>query len=291
MNILFVCTGNTCRSPMAEGIINTLVDDLDIVATSAGIMARDGENISENSYLVMKDMGVDLGSHRAKILDQATLDKQDLIITMSNSHKDMIMDNFHTKGNIYTLYEYVDGESKDISDPYGMSYEVYIKTRDEIKKGIIKMIEKIKELQAGKIVGIGSDHGGYPLKEEIKSLLEELEIKYIDYGTNTEESVDYPEYGRRVANAVVSGEVNSGIVICGTGIGISIAANKVKGIRCALCSDTYSARMSKNHNNANMLSLGARVLGIDLAKEITKAWLSEEFEGGRHERRVNDIEK
>lgn len=141
-----------------------------------------------------------------------------------------------------------------------------------------------------KKVGIGSDHGGFQLKESIKEYLEELNIEYEDYGTNNEESVDYPEYGKKVANGVMTGEVEKGIVICGTGIGISLAANKVKGIRCALCSDTYSARMSRAHNNANMLALGGRVLGVDLAKEIVRVWLEEEFQGGRHERRVNQIE-
>ena len=138
-------------------------------------------------------------------------------------------------------------------------------------------------------IGIGSDHGGFPLKESIKSYLEEQDIEYIDYGTNSLDSVDYPDYGRKVAEGVVSGEVERAIVICGTGIGISIAANKVKGIRCALCSDTYSARMSREHNNANVLALGGRVLGVDLAMEIVKTWLEGSFEGGRHERRVKKI--
>lgn len=138
-------------------------------------------------------------------------------------------------------------------------------------------------------IGIGSDHGGFPLKESIKLYLEEQDIEYIDYGTNSLDSVDYPDYGRKVAEGVVSGEVDRSIVICGTGIGISIAANKVKGIRCALCADTYSARMSMEHNNANVLALGGRVLGVDLALEIVKVWLTGKFEGGRHERRVNKI--
>lgn len=138
-------------------------------------------------------------------------------------------------------------------------------------------------------IGIGSDHGGYELKEIVKDFLEKEGIEYIDYGTNSRDSVDYPDYGKGVADAVVSKEVDRGIVICGTGIGISIAANKVKGIRCALCGDTYSARMSREHNNANMLALGARVLGVDLALEIVNAWLKSEFQGGRHEKRVNKI--
>lgn len=138
-------------------------------------------------------------------------------------------------------------------------------------------------------VGLGSDHGGFELKEHIKEYLEKQGIEYIDYGTYSADSVDYPDYGKKLSQAVVSGEVDRGIAICGTGIGISIACNKVKGIRCALCSDTYSARMSVEHNNANILALGGRVLGKDLALEIVSTWLKAKFQGGRHERRINKI--
>jgi len=138
-------------------------------------------------------------------------------------------------------------------------------------------------------IGIGSDHGGFELKEVIKEYLGKLDIEYIDYGTYSKESVDYPDYGKKLADAVVAKEIDRGIVICGTGIGISISANKVKGIRCALCGDTYSARMSREHNDANVLALGARVLGIDLALEIVSVWLKSEFQGGRHLIRVNKI--
>lgn len=138
-------------------------------------------------------------------------------------------------------------------------------------------------------IGIGSDHGGLNLKEDIKKYFDEQNIEYIDYGTNSTDSVDYPDYGKKVAEAVVNKEVDRAIVICGTGIGISIAANKVKGIRCALCGDTYSARMSREHNDANILALGGRVLGVDLAMEIVATWLLAEFQGGRHERRVKKI--
>ncbi|WP_373600426.1 ribose 5-phosphate isomerase B [Paraclostridium bifermentans] len=144
-------------------------------------------------------------------------------------------------------------------------------------------------------IGLGSDHGGYNLKEEIKKHLEAKGIECVDFGTeNSIDSVDYPIYGEKVAKAVVSKEVDYGILCCGTGIGISLAANKVKGIRCAVVSDTFSARMSKAHNNANMLSLGERVIGRGLALEIVDAWINTEFEGERHLRRVNmlnDIEQ
>ncbi|MFR4163938.1 MAG: ribose 5-phosphate isomerase B [Paraclostridium sordellii] len=144
-------------------------------------------------------------------------------------------------------------------------------------------------------IGLGSDHGGYNLKEEIKKHLESKGIECVDFGTeNGVDSVDYPIYGEKVAKAVVNKDVDYGILCCGTGIGISLAANKVKGIRCAVVSDTFSAKMSKAHNNANMLSLGERVIGKGLALEIVDAWINAEFEGERHLRRVNmlnDIEE
>ncbi|MSU00175.1 ribose 5-phosphate isomerase B [Tissierella pigra] len=138
-------------------------------------------------------------------------------------------------------------------------------------------------------IGIGSDHGGFELKEYIKEYLNKEGIEYIDYGTNSMDSVDYPDYGKKVSEAVVSKEVDRAIVVCGTGIGISIACNKVKGIRCALCGDTYSARMSREHNDANILALGGRVVGRDLAMEIVGVWLKTEFANGRHKGRVEKI--
>lgn len=140
-------------------------------------------------------------------------------------------------------------------------------------------------------IGIASDHGGFGLKEEIKKYFDEKKIVYIDYGTDSTDSVDYPDYGKKAAEAVIRGEVEKAIVICGTGIGISISANKVDGIRCALCSETYSARMSREHNDANVLALGARVLGVDLALEIVETWLEGKFQGGRHQRRVEKMNK
>lgn len=136
---------------------------------------------------------------------------------------------------------------------------------------------------------LASDHGGFELKEIIKNHLVSCGYDVEDMGTYDTTSVDYPDYGRKAAEAVASGNADKGIVVCGTGIGISISANKVKGIRCALCTDEYMARMSRKHNDANMLALGGRVLGSELAIAITEAWLSTDFEGGRHSRRVDKI--
>ena len=138
-------------------------------------------------------------------------------------------------------------------------------------------------------IAIGCDHGGFNLKNEVAKYLTEKGIEVMDLGIKELESVDYPEYGAKVAEAVKEGKADYGIVCCGTGMGISMAANKVPGIRCAVVSDTFTAEMSKAHNNANMLALGERVLGVGLALKIVETWIKAEFEGGRHERRVNKI--
>lgn len=127
------------------------------------------------------------------------------------------------------------------------------------------------------------------MKNQVMEYLEEKGYEVINYGTNTPESCNYPEFGEKVGRAVVSGEVDCGILICGTGVGISLAANKVKGVRAVVCSEPYSAKLSKQHNNTNILAFGARVVGIELAKMIIDEWLGAEFEGGRHQTRVDMI--
>ena len=139
-------------------------------------------------------------------------------------------------------------------------------------------------------ITIGSDHGAVALKDEVKMVLKEYEdIKVTDVGTFGTESVDYPDIAEKVCADVTSGKADLGIVLCGTGIGISIAANKVKGIRCALCNDVYSAKKAREHNNANVLAMGGRVLGFGPAGEIVRAFVESSFEGGRHARRVNKL--
>ncbi|HAR87058.1 MULTISPECIES: ribose 5-phosphate isomerase B [unclassified Clostridium] len=138
-------------------------------------------------------------------------------------------------------------------------------------------------------IAIGSDHGGLRLKKEVIKHLEKKNIEVRDYGTYTEDSCDYPDFAEKVAEAVVAKEYDYGILICGTGIGISISANKIPGIRAALCSDTFSAHATREHNNANILAMGERVVGTGLALDIVDAFLGSTFEGGRHENRVNKI--
>jgi len=138
-------------------------------------------------------------------------------------------------------------------------------------------------------VAIGSDHAGLELKIKIISLLKELGQEHVDYGTETSQSVDYPDFGEKVANDVSTGKAERGILICGTGIGMSIVANKFPGIRAALCNELFSAKMSRLHNDANILVLGGRIIGEDLAKEIVRTWMTTPFEGGRHLNRLTKI--
>jgi ribose 5-phosphate isomerase B len=139
-----------------------------------------------------------------------------------------------------------------------------------------------------KKIGIGNDHSALELKAEIINLLEEKGYEVVDYGTHSTESTDYPIYARIVGKAVVAKEVDYGILICGTGLGISLVANKIKGVRAAVCSEPFTAKMSKKHNNCNILAFGSRVIGGELAKMIVETWLDTDFEaGGRHQRRVD----
>lgn len=135
-------------------------------------------------------------------------------------------------------------------------------------------------------IGIGNDHSAIEMKNEITAHLIERGFEVVNYGTDTAVSCNYPEFGEKVAKAVMSKEVDLGIAICGTGVGISLAANKVNGIRCVVCSEPFSAKLSRQHNNSNMLAFGARVIGPELAKMIVDEWLDAEFQGGRHADRV-----
>ncbi|YCA41972.1 ribose 5-phosphate isomerase B [Bacillus sp. JZ8] len=138
-------------------------------------------------------------------------------------------------------------------------------------------------------VAIASDHGGITIRNEIISLMKEMNIEYEDLGCECNTSVDYPDYAIPVAEKVTRGEVDRGILICGTGIGMSIAANKVMGVRCALVHDLFSAKATREHNDSNILAMGERVIGPGLAREIAKVWLTTPFEGGRHEKRINKV--
>jgi ribose 5-phosphate isomerase B len=139
------------------------------------------------------------------------------------------------------------------------------------------------------MIALGADHAGWQLKEEIKAWLLERGAELLDFGTHSPDPVDYPDYAAQVAEAVAAGKATRGVLVCGTGIGMAMAANKVPGVRAAFCPDLFTARMSREHNDANVLALGGRLTGRELALEIVEMWLRAEFQGGRHARRVGKL--
>lgn len=312
--VLFVCTGNTCRSPMAEFLFNKFAKEdnelKDWEAISAGISTLPGLGVSEHVMTVIGEEGLVPLEHSSRQLNEYIIQEADLVLTMTEKHRELISSIYpEFIEKVFTLKEFTiegdDYKEKDVVDPFGQSEEVYRKTKEDLKNEIKLVLKKLKQFdfQAGKFrkiennyyrgdivkVAIGSDHAGYEMKKEIIRYLEDAGFEYKDMGTDGSQSVDYPDYGYKIARAVADGEYERGILICGTGIGMSITANKIKGIRAALCHDVFSAKATRNHNNSNVLTLGARVIGIGLALEIVKTWLGEEFDGGRHQERINKI--
>ncbi|HHY79002.1 MAG TPA: ribose 5-phosphate isomerase B [Thermoanaerobacter sp.] len=293
MKVLFVCTGNTCRSPMAEGLFNDKAKAFgkDFEAKSAGVFAPEGFPASQEAIEVLKqDYNIDISNHRSKSLRRQDLEEADLILAMSNSHKQSILSKYPEYSNkVFTIKEFV-GLEGEVKDPYGMPIEVYRETARELEDLISKIITKISQERKGKmVIALGADHGGYELKEAIKKYLDEKGIAYKDFGTVSTDSVDYTDYALKVAEAVASGEYSEGILVCGTGIGMCIAANKVPGIRAAHVEDVFSAKAAKEHNNANILCLGGRITGPGLAVMMVEEWLNATFQGGRHQRRIDKI--
>jgi glycine hydroxymethyltransferase len=302
--ILFVCTGNVCRSPMAEGLFRHAVKGRgDYRVLSAGVGAIDGQAPSPNAVRAMREIGIDIGHQRSRMLTGDLVGQADYIFGMTHSHVDSVILLYpQAAEKTFLLREFdetLDIYEKDISDPIGGSFDIYCNCRDQIEQGIASMLGFIEQTAAPSPnvqtssqtnISIASDHGGFELKEAIKNHLKRQNVTVHDYGAHSKESCDYPDFAISVAEAVASGKSETGILICTSGVGMSMTANKVNGVRAALVFNEEMARTARQHNDANVLCLGAKQISPDQAGKIVDAFLSAEFEGGRHQRRVNKME-
>ena len=290
---------------MAEGLFRHAIQRRsDIRVVSAGVGAVDGLPPSEHAVRALRELGIDISKQRSRMLTADLVQRADFIFGMTHSHVDAITLLYpHATEKTFLLREFdetLDSYENDISDPIGGSYDVYLNCRDQIEQGIVSMFKFIDQTSSqhglgrsnpGKItMALGADHGGYELKEALKEHLRQQGIAVTDFGTSSKDSTDYPDYAQAVACSVAERHQELGLLVCTSGVGMSIAANKVPGIRAALVWDEQTAAMSRQHNNANVLCLAGRGTAPETAKKIVDAFLHASFEGGRHERRVNKLE-
>ena len=303
--ILFVCTGNICRSPMAEGLFRHATKGRGpYKIISAGVGAINGQAPSAHAVAALRELGIDIANQRSRMLAAHMVAEADYIFGMTRGHVDAITLLYpQAVEKTFVLREFddtLDFFEKDISDPIGGSFEVYLNCRDQIEQGIESMLKFIEQTSGAAGVGgagskattlaLGADHAGYELKGFLKEHLMRLGVHVIDFGTNSGESTDYPDYARAVAQSVAEGKSTLGLLVCSTGVGMSITANKVPGVRAALVFDEQMASLARQHNNANVLCLGQKFTPTDLARKIVDTFLATQFEGGRHERRVGKME-
>ena len=286
MRVVFVCSGNTCRSPLAAAILRSTEPQAEV--SSAGLAAYDGSPAAEAARAVARERGLELRDHRAQNLRPELLEGA-ICLTMTRLHQDEVRRRFpEAEGRVFSLGAYAGEPDEDIEDPVGQGEGRYRETADRI----IALLRLAKErhgwlyLQA---VGLGSDHAGFPLKRELLAALRQEAVPTTDFGTDSPASCDYPDFAQAVGTAVATGEVGAGVLICGTGIGMSISANKVQGVRAALVHEGLGAELARRHNDANVLCLGARLTGPELAREATLRFLRQSFDGGRHRARVDKI--
>jgi glycine hydroxymethyltransferase len=303
--ILFVCTGNVCRSPMAEGLTRrALAGRPGIRVMSAGVGAMEGQPPSMNAIRVMEELGIEIDKIRSRMLTAEFVRDATLIFGMTRGHVDAITLLYpQAAEKTFLLREFDDTlepYEKDIPDPIGGSYDVYRNCRDQIEQGIVSLLrfvdqttgkadESAEATEALRLV-MGADHAGFLLKEALKEQLARQGVQLTDLGVHSAESADYPDYAQQVGRSVAAGEQDIGVLICGTGIGMSIAANKIPGVRAALACDPTTAALARQHNHANVLCLGGRFMTIDQARVVLDAFLQAKFEGGRHQQRVVKLE-
>ena len=313
--ILFVCAGNVCRSPMAEGVLREMLgrrSDLRVV--SAGLGALDDVGPSEFAVRVMAERGLDISGFRSQSLTKELVERADFIFVMTGAQQEtlqMLYPAAAEKTFLLREFEEVElGANKDIADPMGQPLEAYRRAREQIGRAmpnIVKFINETLHAAAAAVarqqvgisdpspaqplrVALAGDHGGVEMKAALKDWLAAHGYQVADLGTDSAEPVDYPDYAFAVAKEVAAGNFDRGVLICKSGIGMSIAANRVLGVRAAMVGNEECARLSRRHNDANVLVLSGLELDNEKAESILSVWLTTEFEGGRHERRVKKMD-
>jgi RpiB/LacA/LacB family sugar-phosphate isomerase len=305
--ILFICTGNVCRSPMAEGLFRQAAGGRgEFRVLSAGLGAMDGQPPTPHAVTAMRELGIDISGHRSRMLTTDLTQQADYIFGMTRSHLDTIALLYPpAEEKTFLLREFdetLEPFEKDISDPIGSSYEVYVNCRNQIKQGIASLLkfmaqhETLSAPQAAKTgqttnFALGADHGGYELKEALKQHLQQRGLSVTDFGAKSKEPADdYPDFAQPVAQAVATGRAELGLLICTSGVGMSMTANKVPGVRAALVVNEQAATLARQHNDANVLCLGGKSTPPELGRKILDAFIAAKFEGGRHERRVEKMD-
>jgi glycine hydroxymethyltransferase len=290
---------------MAEGLFRHAVKGQgEYRIVSAGLGAVDGQAPSHYAVEAMRELGVDISGQRSRMLTSDLIRDADYIFGMTHSHVDTITLLYpQVADKTFLLREFdetLDTFEKDISDPIGGSYEVYLSCRDQLEQGISAIIRFIEQNDTAMFtktstpqsvqVALGADHGGFELKEALKHHLASRGITVNDVGVHSKDSADYPDYAQVVGEAVASEKAHLGLLVCTTGVGMCIAANKIPGVRAALVHDTQTAALVRQHNDANVLCLSGKFTPEEQAQKIVDTFLNAHFEGGRHERRVNKIE-
>jgi RpiB/LacA/LacB family sugar-phosphate isomerase len=304
--ILFICTGNVCRSPMAEALFQRAAGGRgEFRVFSAGLGAVDGQPPTAHSVAAMRALGIDISGQRSRMLTTDLVRQADYIFGMTHSHVDAITLLYPPAAEkTFLLREFDDTLEefeKDISDPIGGTYEVYENCRDQIEQGIASLLKFMEqhEILTGTTTkttpavafALGADHGGYELKETLKQYLQQRGLSVTDFGAKSREpGDDYPDFAQPAAQAVAAGHAEFGLLICTSGIGMCIAANKVPGVRAALVADVPTAALVRQHNDANVLCLAGKTTSAETGRKILDAFLKAKFEGGRHERRVDKLE-
>ena len=303
---------------MAEALFQKAAGQFGFRALSAGIGALDGTPASPHAVAAMKEIGIDISGHRSRSLNAELVQKADYIVCMARHHMAAVISQFpEAAEKTFLLREFdpsLQPEELDVPDPIGGSLEEYRRCRDMIQRSIGPLLEFLRstlmepetqvhtnqheesqppsgsESSRAIRIAIGADHAGYQLKEALRQRLQERGWQVLDMGTYSSDSTDYPDYAKPVCAEVLSKRVDFGVLICSTGIGMSIAANKIEGIRAALIHDPEEARLAHSHNDANVLCLAARKTSPELALQLLDTFVQTAFEGGRHCRRIRKLE-